>query len=85
MTAPGAEHADPQLAFLESLLETRATIAGDVARIGLGTWAIHGLIPGDGAVIMAEFETYHEARLVLDQLPSQRGDLCSRHGEGLSS
>jgi hypothetical protein len=72
MTASGDEHGDARVAFLEALLETRATIAGDVTRISLDTWAIHGTIAGDGAMVLAEFETYHDARVVLDQLPARR-------------
>jgi hypothetical protein len=36
--------------------------------IGTGTWAIHGTIPVDGEVLMAEFDTQDEARDALGQL-----------------
>ena len=65
-------YGEGQLMFLHTLLETHAVIAGDVAEIGDGTWAIHGVIPVDGEVIMAEFTTYDQARTVLDQLPGQQ-------------
>ena len=41
-------------------------IAGDVAGIRSDTWVIHGVIPYDGEVIVAEFDTYAMARAVLD-------------------
>jgi hypothetical protein len=59
---------DRQLRFLEELVADNATVAADIAKIGAQTWAIHGVIPVDGDVIMAEFDTYCEARVVLDQL-----------------
>ena len=39
---------DPQLVFLEELVQERATIAGDVVEIDAHTWAIHGSIAVDG-------------------------------------
>jgi len=64
-------HEDPAagLVLVRALVETNAAIVGDVAQISDDTWAIHGVIAVDGAVIMAEFTTYDEARTVLDQLP----------------
>jgi hypothetical protein len=44
----------------------------DNAQVGTHTWAIHGVIPVDGDVIMAEFDTYREARIVLDRLATER-------------
>ena len=64
------EHADPQLQFLRELVDANAPIAGDVARISEDTWAIHGIIPVDGDVILAEFDSYEGARITLDQLPA---------------
>jgi hypothetical protein len=46
-------------------------IAGDVAGIRSDTWVIHGVIPYDGEVIVAEFETYAMARAVLDTVISR--------------
>ena len=57
-----------QLEFLRELLKENASIGGDVLEIAKGTWAIHGVIPVDGEVLMAEFETYDEAILVLHEL-----------------
>jgi hypothetical protein len=61
------EH-DPQLVFLEELVEEHASIAGDVVEIDTHTWAIHGQIAIDGDVIMAEYESEEHARFVLDEL-----------------
>ena len=64
---------DPQLVFLEELVEERATIAGDVVEIDAHTWAIHGSIAVDGDVIMAEYESEAHARIVLDELAATEG------------
>jgi hypothetical protein len=64
------EQPDRQLLFLREMVEERAVIAGDVAEIDTHTWAIHGVIPVGGDVIMAEFETYAQARTALDGLSS---------------
>jgi hypothetical protein len=58
------ERPDRQLLFLQEL--TNADVASDVVEIARGIWAIHGEIPVDRDVIMAEFDTYHQARIVLD-------------------
>lgn len=60
---------DAQLEFLEVLVEENASIAGDVVEIREDLWAIHGFIPVDGDVLMAEFETYEQAATVLEELP----------------
>ena len=67
------KHPGRQLEFLRQLLLTSATIGGDVVEIGKDTWAIHGVIPVDGEVLMAEFDTYGEASHVLDQLRGGTG------------
>jgi hypothetical protein len=73
-TVQGAdgEMPDGRLAFLRELVDDNATIAGDVAEIAAHTWAIHGFIPVDGDVIMAEYETYDQARFALDSLSANR-------------
>jgi hypothetical protein len=65
--SPG-KHPERQLEFLRVLLVEHASIGGDVLEIGKDTWAIHGVIPVDGEVLMAEFETCEEANHVLDRL-----------------
>lgn len=54
----------PPEAILDALLHPPAHLAGDILEINPDTWAIHGSIPVDGEVILAEFdrwETAHEA------------------------
>jgi hypothetical protein len=75
-----AQHDDPdcQLQFLRVLLEENAWIAGDVVKIGSDdAWAIHGVIPYDGEVLMAEFNTYDEANHVLEQVRDATGPATS--------
>jgi hypothetical protein len=67
-TGRGDGESDPQLVFLEELVEEHATIEGDVIEIDAHTWAIHGSIAVDGDVIMAEYESEEHARIVLDEL-----------------
>ena len=86
MTDPGAfrlsGQADHQLEFLEVLIEENASIAGDVLQVGTHLWAIHGFIPVDGDVLMAEFASYDQATNTLDQLPlrTRRRDETGPHG-----
>ena len=55
-------------AVLDALLAQQARVAGDILRIEDHTWAIHGVIPVDGDVIIAEFGDREEAQAVLDRL-----------------
>jgi hypothetical protein len=64
------EQEDQQLRFLRELEAENASIAGTIVEIGFGMWAIHGVIPVDGGVLMAKFESYDLARIALDQLRS---------------
>jgi hypothetical protein len=59
---------DNQVQFLRHLVEENASIAGDVFLVGDNQWAIHGFIPVDGDVLMAEFESHDQAMNILDQL-----------------
>jgi hypothetical protein len=68
-----SDNPERQLEFLRELVQDNASIGGGVLEIAKNTWAIHGVIPVDGEVLMAEFETYDEAILVLDQLRSAAG------------
>jgi hypothetical protein len=68
MNSPRDSDPDRQLRFLFELLDENASIDGDVLEISNDTWAIHGEIPVDGEVLMAEFHTYDEARNVLNQV-----------------
>jgi len=67
---PG-EQPDRQIQFLQEMVEEDAAIAGDITEVETHTWAIHGVIPVDGDVILAEFDTYEQARFVLDNLPPE--------------
>jgi hypothetical protein len=68
MSQPRDKEPDRQLQLLRELLGENAWIDGDVVEIGNDAWAIHGVIPYDLEVLMAEFDTYDEAKHVLDQL-----------------
>jgi hypothetical protein len=68
MNSPRDSDPERQLQFLLELLDENASIDGDVLEISNDTWAIHGEIPVDGEVLMAEFHTYDEARNVLNQV-----------------
>jgi hypothetical protein len=68
MNSPRDLDRDRQLQFLRALLEEHAWIDGDVLHISDDAWAIHGEIPVDGEVLMAEFTSYDEARDVLDEV-----------------
>jgi hypothetical protein len=57
-----------QMQFLEELVESHATVAGDIVQIGMRAWAIHGWIPVDGEVLVARYESAEEATLVLSRL-----------------
>jgi hypothetical protein len=63
---------DPRLHVLEQLVDERVRIAGDVLEVRVGVWVIHGSIPVDGEVILAEFSVLDEARSMLDQLGPNR-------------
>ena len=69
-------HPNDELQFLRDLVEENASIAGDVLQIGDNLWAIHGYIPVDCDVLLAEFDSYHQAANTLKQLSprSQRRD-----------
>jgi hypothetical protein len=64
----GGQQPDRRLLFLRELVDDNARIAGDITEITDNTWAIHGAIPVDGDVIMAEYDTYDQARIALDSL-----------------
>jgi hypothetical protein len=71
-----------QLEFLTELVNSHIEIAGDVLQIGLTTWAIHGSIPVDGDVLVAEYDSLESAKAALAQLPPSRAtDLHGHRGE----
>jgi hypothetical protein len=77
MNDPRTERPDPQLVFLRELLGELVIVAGDVVEVGLDTWAIHGSIPVDGEVIMAEYHTHEQARRALGQLTATSATVAS--------
>jgi hypothetical protein len=56
---------------LRDLIEENASIAGDVVQLADNLWAIHGFIPVDCEVLMAEFDSYDAAMITLAQLPQR--------------
>ena len=64
----GLRDSERQLQFLRELLTENAWIDGDVVELAQDTWAIHGVFPYDGEVPMAVFDTYVEAKYVLDEV-----------------
>jgi hypothetical protein len=54
--------------FLDALLYQQTQVAGDVIEVGPHTWAIHGVIPVDGDVILGEFDSPQDAHAALAQL-----------------
>ena len=67
MTDP-PDNRERELEILRQLVRENTFIGGGVLEIAENTWAIHGVIPVDGDVLMAEFETYDAAIVVLPQL-----------------
>lgn len=68
MSDAQGEQDDDRILFLQQLVEDRATIAADIVEVEPHTWAIHGVIPVGGDVIMAEFETQDQAKKALGKL-----------------
>ena len=58
-----------QLEFLTELVNSHSGVAGDILQIATDTWAIHGLVPMDGHVLLAEYDSLEAAQAVLAQLP----------------
>jgi hypothetical protein len=67
---------EQQAELVAEFLAAHVEIAGDLAEIGAGVWAIHGHIPVDGEVILAEFDSFEQAHMALDRLPpKEQGDV----------
>jgi hypothetical protein len=58
-----------QVEYLTELVKARTEVAGDIVQIGLTTWAIHGSIPVDGEVLVAEYDSLESAKAAIAQLP----------------
>ena len=57
----------PEL-VIDSILHQHPRLDQDVFQMDAQMWAIHGFIPVDGEVILAEFDHRETARAVLAQL-----------------
>jgi len=58
-----------QIEFLTGLVNSHTDVAGDILQMGPTTWAIHGTIPIDGDVLVAEYDSREAAQAALAQLP----------------
>ena len=61
-------HTQSRPDVVDELLQYHALIAGDIFQVDVRTWAIHGSVPVDGEVILAEFDRPETARSVLARL-----------------
>jgi hypothetical protein len=68
MKEPRDRHSEEQVEFLRAVLEEHTSIDGDVLEVGVETWAIHGVVPYDGESPLAVFDSYDEAKAVLDEV-----------------
>ena len=75
---PHGGRPDTELQFLRALDEETASIAGDVLQVGSNVWAIHGSIPVDGEVLLAEFDSLDQATRLLGELSRTMGHDESR-------
>jgi len=58
-----------ELEFLTALVDSHSEVDSDVLQIGPATWAIHGSVPMDGQVLLAEYDSLEAAQAALAQLP----------------
>ena len=75
---PHGGRPDTELQFLRALDEETASIAGDVLQVGSNVWAIHGSIPVDGEVLLAEFDSLDQATRLLASFSRTMGHDESR-------
>jgi hypothetical protein len=68
MYEDGGERSRHRQVSVEEILALHARVAGEIFEVDAQTWAIHGFIPVDGEVILAEFDHPQTARSVLSQL-----------------
>ena len=54
--------------IVDELVFEHARVSGDAFQIDSCHWAIHGLFPVDGDVILAKFDTPTEARAAIEEL-----------------
>jgi uncharacterized protein YbjT (DUF2867 family) len=58
----------PHRELIDELLTEHAQVSGDPFQLDAGHWAIHGIIPVAGDVILAKFESPAEARAAIEEL-----------------
>jgi len=54
--------------IVDELVSEHARVSGDAFKIDSSHWGIHGLIPVDGDVILAKFDSRSEAQDAIQQL-----------------
>jgi hypothetical protein len=64
--------------LIDSILSMQPRLGGDLFQMDAQVWAIHGYIPVDGEVILAEFDHRETARAVLAQLAAAQDHSRSR-------
>jgi hypothetical protein len=62
------QHGERPEMLIDSILHQHPRLDHDPFQMDAQMWAIHGYIPVDGEVILAEFEHREAARAVLTQL-----------------
>jgi len=53
---------------IDDLIHEQGRVSGEPFPLDHTSWAIHGFIPVDGDVILAKFDTQHEARVAITVL-----------------
>ena len=72
--------------LIDSILPMQPRLGQDLFQMDTQVWAIHGYIPVDGEVILAEFSHRETARAVLAQLAAaQEHSRARQQGSGLNS
>jgi hypothetical protein len=64
---------DDELLFLQTLVESHANVAGDILQISATAWALHGSIPVDGEVLVAQYGSREAASDALARLTPNFG------------
>jgi len=70
------EHPD---VVLDSILPLHPRLSQDVFQMDTDLWAIHGYVPVDGEVILAEFDQRETATAVLALLAAAQEHSRNRH------
>ncbi len=67
--------------LIDSILHHHPRLDQDLFQMDAHMWAIHGYIPVDGEVILAEFDHLETARAVLAQLAAAQDPTTFRGGD----